>query len=77
MSNVIQLFRDPDAPLEGAEREAAVQAYRKAAAAIAAHTVGKAFSVLVTAPGCRGLGCEDVLPLFVQAFSSEIAKASM
>jgi hypothetical protein len=71
------LFGDPPAPLEGAKREAAIQCYREAAAVIAHEAIGKAFSVLATVPGCRGLGCEEVLPLFVQAFGSEIADSSV
>jgi hypothetical protein len=78
MSNVIP-FPNPAAPiyLEGAEREAALQCYREAAATIAREAVGKAFGFLASVPGCRGLGCEEVLPLFVEAFGREIAKASM
>jgi hypothetical protein len=74
MSNVIQLFDDPDAPLEGAEREAAIQAYREAAAVIAAHAIGQAFGAISRMPGCGGLGCEDALPLFVEAFRRELDK---
>lgn len=75
MSNVIP-FRDPDAPLEGAEREAAIQCYREAAAAIAAQTIAKAFSAVSRQPGCRRLGCDDALPLFVAAFRCELRKSA-
>jgi hypothetical protein len=73
MSNVIP-FRDPDAPLEGAERDAAIKAYREAAEAIAEHALSKAFSVLARLPNCRRLGCEDAYPLFVEAFRRELDK---
>jgi hypothetical protein len=69
MSNIIP-FRDPDAPLDGAERKA----YWKAAEAVAAYTVAKAFSAACRQPGCGRLGCEDALPLFVTAFRRELSK---
>jgi hypothetical protein len=75
MSNVIQLFPEPPAPLQGAEREAAIQAYREAAAVIAAHVIGQAFGGVSRLPGCGGLGCEDALPLFVKAFRRELRKS--
>jgi hypothetical protein len=63
-----------DLPLQGAEREAAIETFRQAAPVIAAHAVGKAFSALSQWPACRGLGCEDFLPLFVEAFRHELSK---
>lgn len=77
MSNVIP-FRDPSAPpiyLKGAEREAAMQCYREAAAVIAREAIGKAFVFLARVPGCRGLGCEDVLPVFAEAFRRELSNS--
>jgi hypothetical protein len=76
-SNVIQFrpFKDPNGPLEGASREAAIQAYREAAEAIAATAVAKTFSFLARLPACRRLGCEDVLPLFGEAFRRELDKS--
>jgi len=73
MSNVIP-FHDPDAPLEGAERQAAIKAYSKAAERIAVDTIGKAFSTASRQPGCGKLGCDDALPLFVEAFRRELRK---
>ena len=72
-SNVVP-FRDPDEPLEGAERRAAIKAYWKAAEAIAEQTIAKAFSAVSRQPGCGRLGCEDALPLFVAAFRRELDK---
>jgi hypothetical protein len=72
-SNIIA-FRHPDAPLEGPKREAAIQAYREAAEAIAERAITKAFGFLARLPDCRGLGCEDVLPLFCEAFRRELDK---
>jgi hypothetical protein len=73
-SNVIP-FRDPDVPLENAEREAAIKAYREVAAAIAEQAVAQAFCVLGRLPACRRLGCEDVYPLFGEAFRREVDKS--
>jgi hypothetical protein len=74
MSKVIP-FRDPEAALEGAERKAAIKAYWKAAEAIAAQTVAKAFSAVSRQPGCRRLGIDDALPLFLAAFRRELSKS--
>jgi hypothetical protein len=68
-------FRVPDAPLEGAERHAAIAAYWKAAEAIAADTVAKAFSAASRQPDCRRIDLNDAVPLFVAAFRRELSKS--
>jgi hypothetical protein len=73
LSNVIQ-FRDPYAPLESAERKAAIKVCWKAAEAIAADTVAKAFSTARRQSGCGSLSCEDALPLLATAFRRELRK---
>jgi hypothetical protein len=73
MGSVIP-FRDPDAPLEGAERKAAIKACWKASEALAAQIVAKAFSALARQPGCQRIGCEDAMPLFVAALRRELRK---
>jgi hypothetical protein len=49
-SNIIP-FRDPDATIEGAELKAAIKAYWKAAQAVAAESVAKAFSAAIRRSG--------------------------
>jgi hypothetical protein len=78
-SNVIP-FRSPDAPAEGAERLAAIRAYRAACREVAAETVADAFSAASKAakvPGVRSLGCDDALPLFVAAMRRELRKSGL
>jgi hypothetical protein len=36
--------------------------------------IGKAFGFIARAPGCGGLGCEDALRLFAEAFRRELSK---
>jgi len=48
---------------------------QNAAAAIATHAIGKAFGFLARAPRCSGLGCEDVMPLFAEAFRRKLSKS--
>jgi hypothetical protein len=48
---------------------------QNAAAAIATHAIGKAFGFLAGAPRCSGLGCEDVMPLFAEAFRRKLSKS--
>ncbi len=66
-----------DLPLEGAEREAAIAAYRQAAPVIVAHALATSFSALSRLPECCGLGCEDVVPLLVDAFRHELSKVDI
>ena len=74
MSTVLP-FRARSAPVElqGAEREAAISAYREAAAVLARGAIGQAFTALSKLPACRGLGCEDAMPALVDAFRRELA----
>jgi hypothetical protein len=74
MGSVIP-FRDPDAPPEGAERRAAIKAYYKAAEAIAADAVARAFSAASRQPDCRRIDLNDAVPLFVAAFRRELSRS--
>jgi hypothetical protein len=73
-SNVIP-FPDPaDSPLRGAAREAAIRAYRDGVARLADDAVAKAFNEACRLPGCGELAIADAVPLFVQAFRTEVSR---
>ena len=74
MGNIVP-FRTPDAPIEGAERKAAIKSYWKAAEVVAERTICEAFSKAFRMPGCNRIDLNDAVPLFVAAFRRELDKS--
>jgi hypothetical protein len=70
-------FHDPERPLMGKTRAAAIECYREALPEIAARSIGDAFSLTCQLTGCGNLSIEDALPLFVDAFRRELDKPVM
>jgi hypothetical protein len=75
-SNVIP-FPDPYLPATGAERLAAIRAYRAGCREIAARAVAQAYSAAANIPGAKKIGTDDAYPLFVAAMRRELRKSGL
>ena len=75
MSARVIPFRDPDAPLEGEAREAALALFREGLKAIALQAVCEAFSAACEIPGCGKLSGGDAVSLFIEAMRRQLDKA--
>ena len=77
MSARVIPFRDPDAPLEGEEREAALVLYREGLKPIAHRTMCEALRAACKIPGTGKLSMDDAMPLFVEAMRNELARSGL
>lgn len=77
MSARIIPFRDPDAPLEGEAREAALVLYREGLPLVAHRAVCDALNAACKIPGTGKLSMLDVLPLFVEAMRRELGRSGL
>lgn len=73
MSTVIP-FRDPELPLEGEAREAALKTLREALPALVHDGVSATFTRACRLSCCEGLGVDDVTREFVDAVCRELAR---
>jgi hypothetical protein len=77
MSADVIRFRDPDAPLDGQARDAALKLLRDVCREIAAQAVSRGFTEVCKTPGCGELSIEDALPVFVEAMRRQLSRADI
>ncbi len=76
MSNVIS-FRNPDTPLEGEARGAALARYREILPVVVSRALSDAFDASWRVARCGDLSGSDLLPLFLEAMRAELAKSDL
>lgn len=67
MNATVLLFRDPTAPLEGANRDAVLARYRDACAIVAEEALGSAFDRACVLASAEKLSVDDAASVFARA----------